>query len=1248
MINPKDSSPTASDGTQHQTTEVEVIAMSEVDTTNPFVSNPFRPTSSTIQSPPTSPFEYPYRRLNQLNPNPETFEDMITDDGSPQHESQRGRENSNGTNHDTIGTDIGAGIGVIASGPVLFFDAVAEDTAEGRSCYDFDIFDDRNGYYANRASRVDEDHDGAEGLPLAAFYVPRVSTSGECNRATLGHPNANTNTGLPTYPERAARRIIGNSRPMTPIVQMLTSTNTSTSMFRTNQSTLGNDSIDTITIQPSTQNLRNESKTNMTTSSYHDMDPEIASTKSVSKPALAGASYSSAATPPPDPAKSRKWKRYNVTVVLVLVLFTVALISGVVTLIIIRHKRMARGNGDQAVLNGNGSIPSPIPTAVVGIPFMVLSANQSSVSKHGMMNAYDLDAGFTGSFVVIGPSSMTGPSPISSGSTGLVIAPAPAPAEVGGPASFEPESDFNLNSKSETNSNLRLERASTISNVTYNANDVGSGLLATTACLRPLTNNVVLSQGWSVNATKSKVVGYNSSPAWSVEYNTATDLLRPLRIRSSPEGAGGLRPGSRNIRMLGHHGPTSGHALPNPDWVENKTNLIFQTKVDRWNPTTVTLPDGRLLVIGGSSPPYKSGSTKPTNTSNTIEYLPSSYKDYRSTSTSLTPFPFLDSAATWNLQPIANLLSSGRVMVFANSRSVLLQPDEVSNGLEYNTLGMVRWGVGTPADQLNLCVVIDDEFGDRTVLVVSDCPPSIGVNVGLNGTLNSNQTSNSDSGIVDLDMFVLWQKSVTLGSGSLAWIFNPYSGSCVSTTGGIVSLANCTKSSDQLFKYDPAIGQLKLAKPSAGCLVVGGDQSITIGACSSSFSSSNPPFTFNTSTSITSNQQQVRYYELPELHGPARTYPWTGSSLLLPLDPSTNYTSQLLICGGASTIGQVDSSCGLLTPDIPGAQWDTDGSDLLSPRIGGSMIMLPDGTVLLLGGSSGGAVARMINSTGRGTSSNSSGITNFNADGEIMIMDDPSDGNSSLPTNTNSTAPATPVHRTNGWYDFTIPNLAVELYMIDRDLNSTTNPPKRKWIPLVNSTIPRLGDSTATLLPDGRVMLIGGTSSNEFRVEYFYPPYLTAISQGKAKRPMVSFSINGRKMERTRDRPVWEYGGQYQLYIDLEGGVLSSTGGLSTSKDGKPPVLEFCLIQPGFHTRSFSHGQRMVWLVTDGFGISGGNKSAGDSDSVSGTAVRVLAPPSAVVAPPGWYLLFAVLDGIPSVGRWIEVVGDNGIYDEWF
>eukprot|EP01018_Ginkgo_biloba_P013586 Gb_33659 [translate_table: standard] len=162
------------------------------------------------------------------------------------------------------------------------------------------------------------------------------------------------------------------------------------------------------------------------------------------------------------------------------------------------------------------------------------------------------------------------------------------------------------------------------------------------------------------------------------------------------------------------------------------------------------------------------------------------------------------------------------------------------------------------------------------------------------------------------------------------------------------------------------------------------------------------------------------------------------------------------------------------------------------------------------------------------------------------------------------------------------------------------------------SSIPRLYHSSCHVLPDGRV-LVGGSNPNiyynfshvlyptELSLEAFSPPYLS--NQYSAYRPGITSLASG----------VMEYGSVFSLKFFLE--KLIDADDISVS-----------ILAPSFTTHGFSMNQRLLRLrITEFVRLP------------IRYQVSVLSPPTAVLAPPGYYLLFVVHAGIPSPGKWVQI-----------
>jgi hypothetical protein len=171
-------------------------------------------------------------------------------------------------------------------------------------------------------------------------------------------------------------------------------------------------------------------------------------------------------------------------------------------------------------------------------------------------------------------------------------------------------------------------------------------------------------------------------------------------------------------------------------------------------------------------------------------------------------------------------------------------------------------------------------------------------------------------------------------------------------------------------------------------------------------------------------------------------------------------------------------------------------------------------------------------------------------------------------------------------------------------LYDPTLPVNQRFSIMADTPVARLYHSEALLLPDGRVLISGsdpedGIHPQEYRVEVFNPPY--ALSG--ATPP--SFTITNRD---------WNYNeGNIAITANIPSGNL---GGVRVS-----------MMSAVSSTHGNSMGQRTLFLPVTCSGPAG-----------SATCV-LTAPPTAHVAPPGWYQIF-VLDGKrPGHSNWIRIGG---------
>ncbi|KAG6643294.1 aldehyde oxidase GLOX-like [Carya illinoinensis] len=167
-----------------------------------------------------------------------------------------------------------------------------------------------------------------------------------------------------------------------------------------------------------------------------------------------------------------------------------------------------------------------------------------------------------------------------------------------------------------------------------------------------------------------------------------------------------------------------------------------------------------------------------------------------------------------------------------------------------------------------------------------------------------------------------------------------------------------------------------------------------------------------------------------------------------------------------------------------------------------------------------------------------------------------------------------------------------------------------RFMTLNPGIVPRLYHSTANLLPDGRVLLAGSNPHyfyrfkakfpTELRIEAFSPEYLSA------DRANLRPEIHGIP-------ETIRYGEVFEVSVSVPLPVV----GIVEVNFGSAP----------FATHSFSQGQRLVKLAVTS-AVPNGNLYK----------IGCTAPPNGMVAPPGYYMAFAVNQGVPSIARWVQVV----------
>ncbi|WVZ17250.1 hypothetical protein V8G54_010232 [Vigna mungo] len=192
---------------------------------------------------------------------------------------------------------------------------------------------------------------------------------------------------------------------------------------------------------------------------------------------------------------------------------------------------------------------------------------------------------------------------------------------------------------------------------------------------------------------------------------------------------------------------------------------------------------------------------------------------------------------------------------------------------------------------------------------------------------------------------------------------------------------------------------------------------------------------------------------------------------------------------------------------------------------------------------------------------------------------------------------------TQGFESASNPCLNPVLYRPDQ-------PAGLRFMVLNPGTVPRMYHATANLLPDGRVLLAGSNPHVLYRFDAEYPTELR----------VEAFSPEYLSPDRANLRPVIEevpetvrFGGSFDVVVSVSLPVVG--------------IVEVNLASAPFATHSFSQGQRLVKLAV----------SSAVPDGDGKYRISVTSPPSGKVAPPGYYMAFAVNQGVPSVAKWIHV-----------
>ncbi|WAR58015.1 hypothetical protein PtB15_5B245 [Puccinia triticina] len=175
----------------------------------------------------------------------------------------------------------------------------------------------------------------------------------------------------------------------------------------------------------------------------------------------------------------------------------------------------------------------------------------------------------------------------------------------------------------------------------------------------------------------------NGRPAWAALYNLETDEVTPLSLKSNSFCAGGSYLSNGTLLNIG--GDTPEYEKAEFGDTNGLQSIRFYTPCDdgkcaineydniklttaRWYPTSARLPDGSVIIVGGSTEGAFRNSVTINNP--TIEYYPP--KSFAFSSKSEIYSPFLNRSLVTNLFPIVIVLPIPETIFIAANNDAML------------------------------------------------------------------------------------------------------------------------------------------------------------------------------------------------------------------------------------------------------------------------------------------------------------------------------------------------------------------------------------------------------------------------------------------------------------------------------------------------------------------------------------------------------------------------------------------------
>lgn len=196
---------------------------------------------------------------------------------------------------------------------------------------------------------------------------------------------------------------------------------------------------------------------------------------------------------------------------------------------------------------------------------------------------------------------------------------------------------------------------------------------------------------------------------------------------------------------------------------------------------------------------------------------------------------------------------------------------------------------------------------------------------------------------------------------------------------------------------------------------------------------------------------------------------------------------------------------------------------------------------------------------------------------------------------------------TSAWNDAEEPALAPALY-------KTKEKRHHRFQELAPTTIPRMYHSVSVLLPDGKVLIAGSNTHDGYKFDHKYP---TELRVEKFSPPYLDPALAHLRPEIVLDKSDCMVGYGQRISIQVK-----------TTEGIKQSDIRITMYAPAFTTHGTSMNQRLVIL---------GLVEVINDVAPGQHKIVAEAPPSGVITPPGYYLLYVVYKGVPSPGMWFQI-----------